>query len=116
MNLSDFSLSADAAHSDPTTWLLIKMCIILLGVALFGWILIKLVVPRLHRMPILGRGRMFSVQGRFDLEPKRTLWIVKVEDRRFLIGATDHSLAQIAELTTTPASKPASDVAEEEPV
>jgi len=49
--------------------------------------------------------RRLSVSERFHLSPKQTLILARVDDREFLIGATDSSINMIAELDTTEGGK-----------
>lgn len=49
--------------------------------------------------------RRISVSERFHLSPKQTLILARVDDREFLIGATDSSINMIAELDTTEGGK-----------
>lgn len=58
--------------------------------------------------------RRISVSERFHLSPKQTLILAKIDDREFLIGATDASIQMIAELDILEHEPPISGVSSQD--
>lgn len=88
-----------AEDVENITTLLIKMVVVLAVVCVGAWITIKFLLPRLGMAKFGRQGRAVEVLGRFNLEPKKFLWIVRVGQRRFLLGSTEAQISCVAELT-----------------
>lgn len=79
------------------TWLFVKMVIglmLVVGLALF---LFRYVIPRTR----LGRRRSAawaSLEDIVHLDPQRSLYLVKILERYFVLGATEQNLQVITEI------------------
>lgn len=90
--------------SPDFTWLFVKMIaglILVLGLAL---VLVRFVLPRtgFGRSRAAGWGRLID---RLPLEPRRCLYLVKITGRYFVLGATEHSVNVVTELTPSEGEK-----------
>lgn len=80
------------------TWLFIKMIAGLVLVLALAIVLIRFVLPRTR----LGRSRRPSwaqLIDRLPLEQHRTLYVVKILERYFVLGSSEHSFSLITELS-----------------
>jgi len=82
---------------ESLTWVMIKMLFILLMVCLFAFFLLRWLLPRLGS-PLLGKGSMIQVIHRYTLEPKKSLYIIRVDESFHLIGASDQSINYLTAL------------------
>ena len=81
------------------TWLFIKMVLVLVVVCVAAIIFLKYVLPRLGVTGASQRGRYFSILGRCRLETRKSLYMVEVGGRYFVIGCADHGINLVAELS-----------------
>jgi flagellar biosynthetic protein FliO len=73
--------------------------IIVLGlVSVLAVIILKYVVPRLGFAGKLQAGKYIHLISRFSLDPKKSLWIVRVGTRHFLLGSGESAVNTLAEL------------------
>ena len=86
------------------TWLFLRMTAGLVLVLALAVVLIRFVLPRLKigrsRAPAWGR-----VLDRIALEPHRSLYLVKIAGRFFVLGATEHSIGLITEVPAAEGEK-----------
>ena len=81
------------------TWLFIKMLLIL-GIVCVGAVLIlKYAVPHVGLVKRFQRGKYFHVLGRHMLEPKKSLYLVRIAKRYLVIGVADHGINLITEIS-----------------
>ena len=86
------------------TWLFIKMVAGLILVLALAVILIRVVLPRTR----LGRSRKASwasLIDQFPLDPNRSLCVVKILERYFVLGSSEHSIHLITELSKAEGEK-----------
>jgi flagellar biosynthetic protein FliO len=81
------------------TWLFIKMLLLLIVICVLAVILLKFVAPRLGLFKPFQKGRYFNVLGRYQLEPKKALYLVKVAKRYLVLGTADHGINFITEIS-----------------
>lgn len=81
------------------TWLFVKMLLVLVIVCVCAIIFLKYVLPRLGITRGGHRGRYFKVHGRYQLEPRKSLYVVEVGGRYLVIGSADHGINLITELS-----------------
>ena len=80
------------------TWLFLKTILAMVVVLALAVVGLRFILPRLslNRMP--KGGSSLTVLERMPLDAKKSLLILGVEERRLLIGVTDHQLSFLAEL------------------
>jgi len=81
------------------TWLFVKMVGLLVVVCVLAIIFLKYVLPRLGVTRGGQRGRFFKVHGRYQLEARKSLYVVEVGGRYLVIGCADHGIKLITELS-----------------
>jgi flagellar biogenesis protein FliO len=64
----------------------------------FTWLFVN-ILPRLGIARGNHRGRYFKVHGRYQLEPRKSLYVVEVGGRYLVIGSADHGINLITELS-----------------
>jgi flagellar biogenesis protein FliO len=81
------------------TWLFIKMLLVLVVVCVSAIIFLKYILPRMGITRGGHRGRHFKVHGRYQLEPRKALYMVETGGRYLVIGCADHGINLITELS-----------------
>lgn len=81
------------------TWLFVKMLMVLMIVCILAVLFLKFVVPRTGLVRAVQKGRYFTVLGRYQLEARKSLYVVEVGGRYLVIGCADHGITVLAELT-----------------
>ena len=99
----------------PTTpdfgWLFIKMVLGLIFVLALALFLIRFVLPRTAIGRLRGWGNRAGMPGwvsvidRFILEPRKSLYLVKVAGRYFILGSAENSMNLLAELSRSEGEK-----------
>ncbi|MCB1215707.1 MAG: flagellar biosynthetic protein FliO [Deltaproteobacteria bacterium] len=98
-------LQAQEAGPPPVkdfSGLFITMVLALLAVIAFAFVLIKWLLPRLLTPKNLRRGSRLKVLERYGLEPRKALYLVELQGRRLLLGASEQNLNLLAELKSNP--------------
>ena len=90
---------ATSSNAVDFTWLFIKMLLFLVIVCVLAILFLKYVVPRTGLIRAGQKGRYFTVLGRYQLEPRKALFVVEVGGRYLVIGSADHGINLVAELT-----------------
>ena len=85
------------------SWLFIKMLLALGIVSVAAVLILKYAVPRIGAMKRFQQGRYFAVLGRYQLEPHKALYVVSVGGRYLVLGASDHAINLVAELSESEA-------------
>jgi flagellar biogenesis protein FliO len=87
------------------TWLFVKMVIGLVLVLGLALVLFRYVLPRTR----FGRFRKgvpwASLEDAVRLDQNRSLYLVKILERYFVLGASEHGLALITEVSSTEGEK-----------
>ena len=99
MSILIFPLITAQMATEPLLGQLIQTALALLAVCLLAYLVIRLGLMRLLGAS-KGEGRIRVIE-RLSLEPKRSLLLVEVEGRVFLLGITEGSMALLKELTPT---------------
>ena len=81
------------------TWLFIKMLLVLGIVSVGAVLVLKYAVPRIGAMKRFQQGKCFSVLARYTLEPGKSLYLVNVGKRYLVLGAADHGISLLGEVT-----------------
>jgi len=81
------------------TWLFVKMLMLLGIVSIIAILVLKFAVPHLGVMKRFQKGKYFQIMGRHVLEPRKSLYLVKMAKRYMVIGVADHGINLITELT-----------------
>lgn len=87
------------------TWLFIKMVIglvLVIGLALF---LFRYVLPRTRFARFRGGVPWASLEDAIRLDQQKSLYLVKILERYFVLGATEHGLNLITELSSAEGEK-----------
>ena len=74
----------------------VRMIVVLAGVLLLVYLLLHKGLGKLRNK--LSHGRLIRVVDRVGLEPKKTLYVIEVAERYYLIGAGDQGLTHLATL------------------
>lgn len=88
-----------AAFEGPIdfTWMFIKVIIVLAFVCLIAFAVIKYVLPRASFVK-RGQGSEIELVERFALEPRKSLYILKVGSRFLLLGTSENTISPLMEL------------------
>lgn len=86
------------------TWLFVKMVVGLVVVLGLALLFIRFVLPR-TRLGRRGDASWASVEDAVRLDPHRSLYLVKILERYFVLGASEHSLQLITELSLAEGEK-----------
>lgn len=81
------------------TWLFLKMLFMLGIVTILAILILKYAVPQLGLMKRFQKGNYFRILGRYNLEPRRSLYLITVGGRYFVLGSSDHGVGLITELS-----------------
>ncbi len=87
------------------TWLFIRMLLMLGIVSVLAILVLKYVAPRIGLIKKFQQGKYFTILGRHPLGQKTSLYLVEVGGRYFVIGAGEHGINTIAELSKDEAMK-----------
>lgn len=90
------------AEAPSVTGGLVQLVLVLLGVCLLAVVVLRYGLKRLYGVE-RSEGRGLRLVGRLALDPRRSLYVVAVEERRFLIGGGDGQLTLLSELDRVPA-------------
>ena len=89
-------LSSDSSTLDYS-WLVIKVMAVMVLVCIGAVLVIKYLLPRTH-FARRAKDSRIEVIERFALEPKKNLYVLKVDYKLILIGTTENSLSSLLEL------------------
>lgn len=85
-------------------WLLVQMVLVLLAVCALAYVLLRWGLRRFERSGALRAGGMRVVE-RLGLEPRRSLFVVEVARRYFLLGTSENGIALLAEIDAETAAE-----------
>jgi len=107
--LGESPVGEQRALDNPYTALL-RVVLVLAGVILLAYLVLQKGLGSLtNRMT---KGRLLRVVDRIGLEPKKTIYVVEVAGRYYLIGTTDHGVSCLAALGPDgqPSAAPGGDI------
>ena len=81
------------------TWLFIKMMLALIIVCVLAVVILKYAVPRVGFFKKYANSQYIEVIARSSLDQKKFLYIVKVGSKYALVGASDHNVNLVMELS-----------------
>ncbi|MBT3182534.1 MAG: flagellar biosynthetic protein FliO [Deltaproteobacteria bacterium] len=99
------TVPATDSNAVDFTWVFLKMIFVLGIVSVLAVLILKYAVPRIGLSKRFQKGSYFSILGRYQLEPRRSLYLVEVGGRYFVIGSADHGINLISELSMAEALK-----------
>jgi len=79
------------------TWMFVKVIIVLAFVCVVAFAVIKYVIPKASFVK-RGQDSQIELVERFALEPRKSLYILKVGTRFLLVGTSENSLSPLMEL------------------
>jgi len=79
--------------------LFFKMLGALGAVTVFAILVLKFLVPRLSFAKRYHEEKMFNVISRYQLEPKKSLYLVKVSEKYLVLGVSDSAIQTLTTLT-----------------
>lgn len=92
------SLTEFGNSSVDFTWLFVKMVFAMIFVIALALVVIRFVIPKLA----LIRGRSarsdLKILDRIPLDARKSLYVVQIEGRRLLLGASDNHVGFLTEL------------------
>lgn len=95
-------IAAGGQHpSEPVdlTASIVRMVLVFGFVALLAYLLLGKLLPRLLKIPAMRAPRgLGEVVDRMPIDAQRSLMVVKMTDRYFFLGMTEHSIQLLAEL------------------
>ncbi|MBN2359071.1 MAG: flagellar biosynthetic protein FliO [Deltaproteobacteria bacterium] len=94
--LGEASLDERSAMEKPFT-VMLRVVLVLAGIILLAYLVLHKGLGSLTGR--LNKGRLLRVVDRIGLEPKKTLYVVEVVGRYYLIGTTDHGVSCLATLS-----------------
>lgn len=95
------TIPATPGNAVDFTWLFFKMLLVLGIVCISAVLLLRYAVPHVGFLRKLNQGKFFSVRARQVLEPRKTLYIIQLGKKYLVIGAADHGINLITELSST---------------
>ncbi len=104
--LSLVSLLAQVVPTEPAThagavdftWTFIKMLGMLGIVSVLAVLILKYAVPRTGLMKRFSGSSRMRVIERMPLEPKKSVYMVSICGRYFVIGASEHAISLVSEI------------------
>ena len=93
------TVPATPGNAVDFTWLFLKMFLVLAIVCVFAILILKYAVPHFGIMKRFQRGKFFTVRARYHLDPRKALYLIQMGRRYLVIGAADHGISALAELT-----------------
>ena len=96
-------VAVQSGNTVDFTWLFVKMILALTIVIVLAMLFLRYGLPRLGLAQRFQQGRFFTMLRRQGIEPRKSLGLVQVGSRYFVIGIADHAITPIAELTETEA-------------
>ena len=93
----------DVLHFATLSWqgygsFLLETLIVLVIIGVTAWVLVRYLRPR---SMIRGPSSRMKILERLTVEPKRSLYLVQVDGRDFLLGASEGSIRLITTLDTS---------------
>lgn len=76
------------------SWVLIKMLFVLGFVCALAFLLLRFLLPRYGQFG-KGSSLLVSVIGRYPLEPRKTLYVIRVSGNYHLIGASEQGISYL---------------------
>ncbi|KAB2836395.1 hypothetical protein F9K50_12020 [bacterium] len=95
--LSDPALEFGASSVD-FTWLFLKMVFAMIFVIALAIVVIRFIIPKLTFNRGAAARSDLRIVDRIPLDARKSLYILQVEGRRLLIGASEHHVGFLAEL------------------
>ncbi|MCC7344765.1 MAG: flagellar biosynthetic protein FliO [Deltaproteobacteria bacterium] len=89
------------ASSVDFTWLFLKMVFAMIFVIALAIVIIRFIIPKLTFNRGAAARSDLRIVDRVPLDARKSLYILQVEGRRLLIGASEHHVGLIAELKAT---------------
>lgn len=93
----------------------LRAALVLAGIGVAAWAFRRFVAPRLGLAPRRSKSRRMRVVERLPLEPRRSLYLVRVDDAEYLLGAAEGSVRLVDRLEPPPSADEASDGGEAPP-
>ena len=91
-------VTALGAGSVDFTWLFLKMIFAMIVVIALAIVILRYVVPRLGIHRGISRRTDFRIVDRIPLDARKSLFVLEVEGRRLLLGASDNHVGLVADL------------------
>lgn len=91
-------VTALGAGSVDFTWLFLKMIFAMIVVIALAILILRYVVPRLGIHRGISRRTDFRIVDRIPLDARKSLFVLEVEGRRLLLGASDNHVGLVADL------------------
>ncbi|MDL1871311.1 hypothetical protein FBR05_03805 [Deltaproteobacteria bacterium PRO3] len=89
------------ASSVDFTWLFLKMVFAMIFVIALAIVVIRFIIPKLTFHRGAAARSDLRIVDRVPLDARKSLYILQIEGRRLLIGASEHHVGLIAELKAT---------------
>lgn len=80
------------------TWMFVKVILVLAFVCLIAFAVIKYILPKASFIK-QGHDSQIELVERFALEPRKSLYILKVGSRFLLLGTSENTLSPLMELS-----------------
>src|SRR3989338_5402062 len=80
------------------TWLFVRVCVALVLVISLGFVFIRFFLPRLKGFHRSSQSAI-KILDRNTLEPRKSIYLIQVGGRHYLIGTADQSVSLIGELS-----------------
>lgn len=93
------TVPATGENAVDFTWLFLRMMLVLGIVIIAAILILKFVVPKIGLAKHFQHGKIFSVIGRYVLEPKRSLYLVNVGKRYLVIGVSENAINLVTEIS-----------------
>lgn len=91
-------VTALGAGSVDFTWLFLKMIFAMIVVIALAVVILRYIVPRLGIHRGISRRSNFKVVDRIPLDARKSLFVLEIEGRRLLLGASDNHVGLVADL------------------
>ena len=79
--------------------LFLQMMVVLALVCVVAFGVLRYILPRLPMANRFQKNQFIQIVARQHLDQRRQLWISKVGERYFFLGATDHQITLISEVS-----------------
>lgn len=92
------SLTEFGSSSVDFTWLFVKMVFAMLFVIALAIVVIRYLIPKLAMVRSRGTRCDFKILDRIPLDSRKALYVIQIEGRRLLIGASENHVGLLTEL------------------
>ncbi len=93
-------MTGESAGGDWTS-LFVAVSLVMVLICVLAFVAIRWVFPRMIRSPLGRKNSALQIVGRYALEPRKSVYLLRVGRKHFVVGAGERELHALGELDTT---------------